>query len=195
MQTVPITGQRVILRDLLPEDFEARRRWVTTETEWQDWDAPWEEKTIAPQTPEEYEAARRRFLDSLAKPLVEPRDHLYIQLVDGPLLGWVSHYSYDPKARVTSAGINVCESGYWGNGLGTEAFRLWIGYLFTDYTLEEVRTATWSGNVRMVRVAEKCGFLLTKREVGCRKVQGGEYDGVEFTLTREKWDRWCGKSG
>jgi len=37
-----IVGRRVLLRDPRPEDVEARLRWSTVETEWQNWDAPWE---------------------------------------------------------------------------------------------------------------------------------------------------------
>ena len=79
------------------------------------------------------------------------------------------------------------ESPYWNQGLGTEALLLWIDYLVEDLNLTSVRTATWSGNVRMVRCAEKCGLVLVGRTVGNREVRGKRYDGLEFELVRAEW--------
>ena len=52
-------------------------------------------------------------------------------------------------------GIGLPEEETWGQGYGTEALRLLLGHLFGTLELEEVRTATWSGNVRMICVADK----------------------------------------
>ena len=186
MPFIEIVGSRVLLRDPLPEDVEARLRWSTVETDWQDWDAPWEGKSVTP--PERMEAARSSIREQIAQPLPRSRTQLWVQVIGGPLLGWVNHYHHDPEARLTYAGVNICESACWGQGLGSEAFRLWIGCLFTHYDLVAVRTATWSGNARMLRVAEKCGFVLVERNVGSREVRGETYDGLSFELTRASWD-------
>ena len=55
--------------------------------------------------------------------------------------------------------------------------------------LEEVRTATWTGNVRMKRVAVKCGF----REIGRSRydtefsVRGEPLERIEYSITRGEW--------
>ncbi len=186
---IEIRGRRVLLRDALPEDFDARCRWYTVETIWQDWDAPWEGKSVSsPDPPEQHEAARIRFLEKLVEPLPTPRKQLWIQAIGGPLLGWVNSYHYDPAERTIWIGVDICESAYWGRGLGTEAFRLWMDYLFTQVNFASIHTATWSGNLRMVRVAEKCGFVLIQRDLRCREVRGDWYDGLSFHLTRERWE-------
>jgi RimJ/RimL family protein N-acetyltransferase len=102
----------------------------------------------------------------------------------------VSHHHHDPAARVTRVGINICESAYWGQGLGTEALHLWVGYLFEGLDLRSVRLGTWSGNDRMVRCARKCRFALVERRAGERDVRGERYDALEFELTREEWLEW-----
>jgi hypothetical protein len=201
-----IAGQRVLLRDPHVEDIHARLRWSTVETAWQDWDAPWEGKGLTP--PEEAMrvncAALRaaecpgRAPDTFTStrinwPLPTPRNQLWVQAINGPLLGWVNSYHYDPDARLIWAGVDICESSYWGQGLGTEAFRLWIGYLFTHSEVDRVGTATWSGSVRMIRVAEKCGFALIIREPHKREVRGAWYDGLVFECTRQTWSEWKGK--
>jgi RimJ/RimL family protein N-acetyltransferase len=181
---IRIMGERLLLRDPHVEDVYAWVRWSTVDTAWQDWDAPWEGKGLM--APEE--AMRVGLTSSFVRwPLPTPRRTLWIQMIGGPLLGWTNSYHHDPAERTIFIGIDICESAYWGQGLGTEAFRLCMDYQFAQPGLACLCAATWSGNVRMVRVAEKCGFSLTNREVGKREVRGGRYDGLTFALTREQW--------
>jgi 3',5'-nucleoside bisphosphate phosphatase len=189
MEACELRNQRLCLRDAREEDVEAMLRWTTVETQWQDWDAPWEGKSIV--APDEMDKARQALLARVNKPQPSPRDQLYISVNDSPLIGWVCHYHHNPEERLTFVGICVCESVYWRQGIGTEALRMWISYLFKELDLQEIRTATWSGNVRMVRVAEKCGFILTERDVDAREVNGEKFDAVQFVLTRETWEKLC----
>lgn len=184
---VRVEGRRVILRDPRPEDVEARVRWETVEIEWQNWDAPWEGP---PPTPVEALTEARvwwaaSIAASIAQPLPSPRKRLWVERIGGPLLGWVNQYRYDPEARVIHVGVDICESAYWSQGLGTEALLLWIDHLVKELDLTCVRTATWSGNHRMVRCAEKCGFVVDKVHPGSREVRGKRYDGLEFILNQE----------
>jgi len=193
---IRIMGQRVLLRDPLPADALWDFRWGTVETAWQDWDAPWEGAAITPieqLSAEDIVQRLQRGFARFAEPGPIPRNYLRVDRIGGPPLGWVNSYHHDPEARVTWAGVSICESAYWGQGLGTEAFRLWIGCLFTHLDLAEVRTATWSGNARMIRVAEKCGFTLINRIPRNREVRGEWYDGLTFQLTRERWERTRGR--
>jgi len=192
---VRIRGERVLLRDPQPEDVEARVRWRTVEIAWGEWDAPWEGNEPVP--PERIEGLRRHLREQMAAPLPRPRTQLWIERIGGPLLGWVNRYHDDPAERSTWVGIDICESAYWGQGLGTEALRLWLSYLLSELrfprgeeasfcpvqdALRRVRLGTWSGNLRMIRCAEKCRFVLVDRRVGVREVRGERYDAVEFAL-------------
>jgi RimJ/RimL family protein N-acetyltransferase len=186
---VAIPGERVLLRDPRPDDMDARLRWVTVEREWGYWDAPWEGNE--PVSPDRVEEVRRRMTEDVAKPLPTPRSQLYVERIDGPLLGWVNHYGLDLNKRITSVGVDICESAFWGQGLGTEALQLWVGYLFTSLDLCRIETATWSGNERMIRCAAKCGFILEERISEAREVRGQRYDAVRFGLSREQWAATC----
>ena len=86
-------------------------------------------------------------------------------------------------------GISLPEEDTWGQGYGTEAVRLLLDYLFEEAGLDEVRTGTWTGNVRMVRVALKCGFVEVGRHVHEARVtvRGEPLVLVEFGLTRAGW--------
>lgn len=115
---------------------------------------------------------------------------------NGRHIGWVSSYpiteayewiaSSDIKEgqRVYRAiGADICEPDVWGNGVGTEALRAFIQYYFND-GVKELYAQTWSGNVRMIRCAEKLGFSECNRYVGTREVEGKTYDGLTFRLEK-----------
>ncbi len=188
--SVEVRGERVLLRDARPEDTEARLRWTTVETAWQDWDAPWEGKSLT--SPERVDEARRRMLEALTNPLPVPREQLFIERVGGPLLGWVNHYRHDLAQQTTWVGINVCESAVWGQGLGAEALCLWVGHLFTELDLQRLGTETWSGNERMVRCALRCGFREEGRFRENVEYQGRRWDSVKFGLLRREWEETRG---
>jgi len=207
---VEIRGERVILRDSRPEDIEARMRWSTVDVAWQDWDGPWEGRVITP--PERIAAAKRKLRREMDRPLPVPRSRLFIERIGGPLLGWVNRYRDDAINRTTWVGISICESTFWCQGLGTEALRLWVDYLFREWattgstgsgqarvaptsagpgmqansSLHRIGTETWSGNLRMIRCAEKCGFILEGRFRETVEVRGQRYDGVKFGLLRRE---------
>ena len=75
------------------------------------------------------------------------------------------------------------EPDVWGNGIGTNALCAFMNYYFEN-GVDELYTQTWSGNVRMLRCAEKLGFVECNRNVGTREVDGQKYDGLTFRLER-----------
>lgn len=49
-----LVGEKVLLREYIESDIEDFIRWNTSETEWQEWDAPWENETEPPFDAERY---------------------------------------------------------------------------------------------------------------------------------------------
>ncbi|MBQ5357078.1 MAG: GNAT family N-acetyltransferase, partial [Oscillospiraceae bacterium] len=49
----------------------------------------------------------------------------------------------------------------------------------------EIYCQTWSGNLRMIKCAEKLGFEICKRKIDYREVNGKKYDGFTFRLNKE----------
>lgn len=52
--------------------------------------------------------------------------------------------------------------------------------------MAKIYVQTWSGNTRMMHVAEKCGFEPVKRKTGIRTVGGMKYDGLTYRLSLKK---------
>ncbi len=169
----------VILRDRIPADIADHRRWLTSETAWLEWDAPWEK--IDERWVQKY---LQRMAETLRRPLPPVRSTLEICHRDGTHIGMVNAYYIDGDKEKPAVGITLRESRYWGRGLGSQAFPLWLDYLFRAGGYPRLYCQTWSGNTRMVRLALKCGFRESQRLVNCREVQGQRYDALTFVLSR-----------
>jgi RimJ/RimL family protein N-acetyltransferase len=177
-----ITGERVVLRDERRQsDQETWFRWLNLE-EWQYYDEP--DAPFRPVSRETLEARWSR-LESSAPSL--PRS--YIDTREGRFIGWVNTYGFDPESRSLFIGICLPEEDTWGKGYGTEALRLWIDHLFRTMGLEEIKTATWTGNRRMMRCAEKCGFPEATRmpHRAALSVRGEPLERAEFSISRAAW--------
>lgn len=176
---------------MIENDIEDYVRWFTVETEWADTDAPWEPIETDAETER---IAWRKYFES-AKALSEDAIRLRFEIeYKNRHIGWVSSYFIDENCEwidrvrdgqcvYRAVGIDICEPDAWGNGIGTMALRAFIDYLF-DNGVAEIYTQTWSGNMRMLRCAEKLGFAECKRNVGSRQVGGRQYDGLTFKLKK-----------
>lgn len=190
-----IKFENITLRDMTESDIADYVRWFTTDTEWTKTDAPWE--TIEPNEEAErsvwqkhYESVRN-FNDSTHRRRFEIE-------YSGSHVGWVNSYTINEKfewvspgeaadgqANHIAIGIDICESDVWGKGIGTKAFRAFAGYNF-KCGYSELYTQTWSGNTRMIRLAEKLGFVECNRKAGSRIVKAKAYDALTFKLISTK---------
>ena len=195
-----IKYQNIVLRDMRESDIEDEIRWNTVETQWASWDAPWEmEEALREFDPEKH---RQSSLEWIAVRKPDHRLSLEIETADGVHIGSVSAYCIDENFewhKLTTeedrrklnwaVGIEITESTYWSNGWGTQELTA-----FVRYHLEEgyanLYTQTWSGNIRMVRCAEKIGFVKCNRIVGNRHIRGGVYDGLTFQLDLDRFHKY-----
>lgn len=197
-----IKYQNIILRDYQESDIDDDIRWNTVETEWGDWDAPWEK--LQPIDPEEFRRVRLKRLDAQK---TSPLLRLEIDTADGVHIGAVNSYVIDawfnwqrispgqtltPNMRV-ALGIDICERAYWSGGWGTQALTAFVRY-WLENGYQDIYTQTWSGNTRMIGLAKKLGFVECCREPGFRQVRGGTYDGLTFQLDPAAFEVHCGRT-
>lgn len=172
----------LILRDMIKSDIEDYVRWFTVETEWMEFDAPWEDVSCnAEEALADWTEYYHRVCDMPAEAM---RRKFEIEL-DGRHIGWVCWYTdldyADNPDGVPAVGIDVPERDARGIGAGTEALRQFIRYL-KEHGASRVYTQTWSGNTRMLRVAEKLGFKEIHRVRDLRTVNGKKYDALTLEL-------------
>ena len=185
----------IILRDMTEADIEDDIRWYTLETDWSNWDAPWEPLPDISNT----DSYRKKELLKLAEPKDKIRWGFEIETAEGNHIGTVNSYMINENFEWISVkdikpgdkafrtvGISICESSFCGKGFGTKALAAFVNY-YLENGEDEIYCQTWSGNIRMVKCAEKLGFEECRRKKDLRFVRGKHYDGLTFRLCKEKF--------
>ena len=172
----------LILRDMRESDIEDYVRWFTTETEWGKWDSPWE----AFETSEEEE--RKSWTEYYESVKSLPDENIrwkYEIELDGAHIGWICSYTdlgyMENTENVLAIGLDIPSMENRKSGCGTKAFQMYMDYL-REHGHNSFYTQTWSGNLAMVRVAEKLGFQEVCRMENYREVNGGMYDAITWRL-------------
>lgn len=188
----------IILRDFKESDIDKRIYWETVENEWQQWDGPWEYEGM---TEEQRQEDLRAYIASMEAWAAAPvptdakRKSFQIDVRDPEprYIGWVNSYYLDDEYSFTrvvtdkcAIGIDIPDVSARGKGYAYQALGLFIDYLFKNGE-KEIYTQTWSGNKRMIHIAEKTGFEECCRKVNLRTVQGKKYDGLTFRLNKERY--------
>ena len=100
---------------------------------------------------------------------------------NGQHIGWVSHYFdleyLDNKERIPAIGIDIPEKSIYNRGVGTEALKQFMDYL-SKAGYKHFYIQTWSGNKRMLHVAEKLGFKVYFVKKNHRLINNEMYDAV-----------------
>ncbi len=68
---------------------------------------------------------------------------------------------------------------YFGRGFATESLTALVEYA-KGLQIEELSANITEGNIASVRVVEKCGFSLSKREIDSVSIGGSTYDNLEY---------------
>jgi RimJ/RimL family protein N-acetyltransferase len=127
------------------------------------------------------------FRDKL--PEMDPRaDGVFaVDLLDGRHIGMVDYRDVDVVAHSATVGITIGEKDLWGQGYGSEALRLLVGYLFDHLNLHRVQLDTWSGNERAMRSFARIGFREEGRLREAVWGPGRYFDSVVMGLLRSEW--------
>lgn len=184
---VQIDGERIVLRDWRLDDLESFAFWLDPGQRWHAFDGPYYPKLPRDQITEMI-ARRRDVIVAGAHP--DPRTSLVIaDRVTDALLGQVTWYWESEETHWLSVGIGIYDPELWDKGLGYEALGLWGEYLLAAMPqLARLDLRTWSGNIGMMRLAEKLGFREEARFRKARIVDGTYHDGMGYGVLREEWD-------
>lgn len=106
---------------------------------------------------------------------------------ENEFLGVVTSYWKDEKSRWIECGIVIYKNDAWERGLGSTIFKKWINYLFRETDANRIGFSTWSGNIRMMKVARKAGMIEEARIRKGRIVRGEFYDAIQMGVLREEW--------
>jgi RimJ/RimL family protein N-acetyltransferase len=168
VERVRIEGERVVLRPVRLDEFEDL---------WADRHAA--DRSVLPVAPD------RNALWARVERSGVMRDGTIDLAIEGGGQRIGEIQTYVPTTRPLPAGtfelgIGIDER-YQGQGYGTEAVRLFVGWLFTTVDATSVQMATVEANVAMRTVLDRLGFTA----LGTSLDHGQEF--VLYAVTRAGW--------
>ncbi|WP_074599141.1 GNAT family N-acetyltransferase [Sediminibacillus halophilus] len=181
---VQITGDKVILKEPDQQAIDELYYWKYEEAEQaaKKWNGPYiPEERVSKQ---EYDVSWRR-----EEPIAPGVPASLIIYVENQLIGYVGAYWVDKNTNWLETGIVIYDKDYWNGGYGTEAYKRWIDFLFQQTDLHRLGMSTWSGNVRMIKVAEKIGMKEEARIRDARIVDNKYYDAIKMGMLRSEWKK------
>lgn len=181
---VTCQGDKILLRETTPQDIDTLYYWKFEEKnqEAKKWNGPYIPETFL--TKEAYKESWESSID----PILHVPDSLVID-VNGVVIGTVSFYWVDKNTNWLETGIVIYDPSYWNGGYGSEAFALWIDFLFQSTSLHRLGISTWSGNDRMIKVAARVGMKEEARIRDARMVEGIFYDAIKMGILRSEWQQ------
>ncbi len=181
---IKLIGEKVLLREATQEDVNTLYYWKYEEKkqEAKKWNAPYilEERLT-----------KEKYMNSLDKEheLFPDVPQLLAVIIDEKAVGTVSCYWVDKHTDWLETGIVIYDSDYWSGGYGTEAYGMWINFLFEFTPLHRLGMSTWSGNIRMIKTAAKIGMKEEARIREARIVNGEYFDSVKMGILRREWNK------
>ena len=91
--------------------------------------------------------------------------HEFIICRNNSPIGEIGYVFESVEEGIVSVDIKIGEPSLWGQGLGTEAMRVFINYLFSQENILHITAQPGEWNRRSIRIFEKLGFVETSREM------------------------------
>ena len=106
---------------------------------------------------------------------------------DDRLIGFIGLFDLLMHQGEALVAIALGEREYWGNGYGTDAMTVMLGYAFSELNLRKVGLIVFEYNPRAIRSYEKAGFILEGRVRGAILRDGRRWDWLYMGVLREEW--------
>ena len=187
-------GDLVMLRTIVATDRDHYLRWQT-QGEWRLLDSPWAQETTEEKKAEENNKQQTNTQDDPAPKkqasIIDdsiPKKRAVIATLDNKPLGWVNRYHSRNSPIIWYVGIAIAEDDYLNRGYGTQALKLWVDHLFANSEYHKLCLDTWSFNPRMMRAAEKVGFIYEGSQRQMQFWESKWLDFVHYGMLREEWE-------
>jgi len=182
-----ISGEKVVLRALEPEDAELGHRWMND---------PEVTRFLSMRFPLSM-LQERKWAEQERDPM---RDFtVIIETLDGQPIGSCGLHGINAADRCAGLGISIGEKEYWSQGYGTDAMLTLCGFGFTQMNLHRIFLHVLAANARGIRCYEKCGFVHEGRLREAIFRHGSYHDvlamGILAHEYRDKWPHRWGDSG
>ena len=179
------TNKKVLLEELNEDDLKIYYYWKYLEPlqKAKEWNGPYieEEKIKFIEFKNKYRENKYLYKNTLSTLAMK---------YENDFLGVVTSYWKDKKSKWLECGIVIYKNNNWEQGFGFQVFKEWIDYLFKATNANRIGISTWSGNIRMMKVASKSGMIEEARIRRGRVVKGEFYDAIQMGILREEWQNF-----
>lgn len=174
------------LRDWQLKDLPFYQQFNTGHHAWMDFDGPYYDKMNEEELATNIKNIRQKIQN---KEFSHPRSRMVIESLEThQILGTVSCYWESKETNWLCIGLAIYDENNWGKGIGYKALVLWCDYLFQHMPdLVRLDMRTWSGNIGLMKLAEKMGFKLEACFRKARIVKGEYYDSIGYGILREEF--------
>ncbi|MFT8316020.1 MAG: GNAT family protein [Clostridium sp.] len=174
------------LRELEIKDLDDYLYWNHPSREFRKFNGPYYQQSNEEELRQDIEELRVHLLNGEKNGLQNKK--IIANKDTDEIIGQVNWYWKSIETLWMEVGIVIFNEDYWGQGIGYTALKMWINEIF-DQNPELIRIglSTWSGNTRMMNLAEKLGL---KKEAVYRKariVDNEYYDSISYGVLREEW--------
>lgn len=178
-------GDRVLLRQTEPGDWERHHRWdMDTEMMGDLWKVP---------TPKSKEASKKSALEMSTAAAKDDRYHLEIELIDTQEhIGSIGTNNVDVRNGTFRYGIGI-DRGYRQHGYASEAITLLLKYFFEELRYQKCNAEVASWNVSSIKLHEGLGFQKEAQIRRTTYTKGQYFDTLIFGLTDDEFQNEHGR--
>lgn len=181
------SSRNLTLRELKLKDLEDYYHWNLPCREFHKFNGPYFKKYTEDELAERISGLRSKLLNGETNVL--ERKKMIVDSDTDKILGEVNWYWKSEETLWLEIGIVVFNEDYWGKNIGYHAMKAWISEIFSSNAeLVRLGLTTWSGNTRMMKLAEKLGFKCEAVYRKARIVENQHYDSISYGLLREEWE-------
>ena len=102
----------------------------------------------------------RKYLENAHRDIYDVKQlRLVICLNEGPKVGLIDLYNFDPKNRRAGIGIVVSNGDQRNKGIGSEALKLLMDYAFSTLDVRQLYANVGIGNEASIHLFKKLGFV------------------------------------
>ncbi len=175
---------KIKLREMTLEDLPIYEMYYMEKYKWHKYDGPYYPDNE--EEDKEYIAGIRNKLEN-GQAAFNGRK-VIADVETNKLIGTVNYYWVLKETNWLEVGIAIFDDKIWSKGIGYQALKLWINEILADKSeLVRIGISTWSGNVGMIKLAEKLGLKKEAEYKNAVIVNGKYYDSVSYGILREEW--------
>jgi len=177
--------KKVYIRDLKITDLLKYKEMIQPEKEYHKFNGPYYDRMSSSEIDDFIETIKTK-ISRGEKPILYKE--AIVDKETEELIGEVNWYWKSKETNWLEVGIIIFNEKYWGKGIGYIALPMWINKIFKRFPeIVRIGLSTWSGNLRMIKLAEKIGLKKEAEYKKARIVDGTYYDSLSYGILKDEW--------